>query len=180
MEETMQLKLKRLHKDAIIPKRANQGDSGVDLYALEKVILMPGVPKLVKTGWAMAIESGWEGQIRSRSGLAVKHGVTVANSPGTIDAGYRGEVGVILMWNGYNPTVRPYYRNSTVEWLKEDELHTAGYSIEDEQIGCGYRVERGDRIAQLIIQRVASPEIIEVDELGDTQRGEGGFGSSGT
>lgn len=94
------VKLKRLHPDAKQPKYAKDGDAGADLVSIEEVTLMPGEFRLVKTGLGIELQPGWEAQVRSRSGLALKFGVQVLNSPGTIDSGYRGEIGAILINHG--------------------------------------------------------------------------------
>lgn len=134
-----------------MPARAHDGDAGVDLYSTEDVELAPGHRALVSTGIAVAIPYGMVGLVHPRSGLAARVGLSIVNSPGTIDAGYRGEVKVALI--NLDP---------------------------DTPIA----IHRGDRIAQLVIQRVELPELIEVasfDEAGlaDTPRGHGGHGSSG-
>jgi len=130
-----------------LPFYATEQAAGADLRAAvdEDVILQPGEHKLIKTGFAMALAEGFEAQIRPRSGLAYKHGITVLNSPGTIDADYRGEVGVILINHGKDPFV----------------------------------ITRGERIAQMIVAPFVQATFTEVNELSDTVRGEGGFGSSG-
>jgi len=117
----------------------------MDLYSAEEGVLPPGGRGLFKTGVAVALPPGTEGQVRPRSGLALKHGVTVLNSPGTVDEGYRGEVGVILANFGQEP----------------------------------FRVERGMRIAQFVIASVLRVDVKESDTLSATERGEGGFGSTG-
>lgn len=134
-----------------MPSRAHDGDAGVDLYSAVDIELQPGRRALVPTGIAVAIPYGMVGLVHPRSGLATRVGLSIVNTPGTIDAGYRGEVKVTLI--NLDP---------------------------DEPIA----VRRGDRIAQLLVQRVELPELVEVtsfDEagLGDTTRGEGGHGSSG-
>nr|WP_106783272.1 dUTP diphosphatase [Lysinibacillus timonensis] len=141
-----EVKMKRIHEDAQIPLQANPGDAGMDLYSVESVVIQPGESKLIKTGIQLELPKGTEAQIRPRSGLALKHSITVLNSPGTIDEGYRGEIGVILINHG------------TTSFL----------------------VEKSMRIAQMVIQIVPQVQIIEVNELSQTERGEGGFGSSGT
>lgn len=147
---TDRLELKRLPHGADLPLPAYQSDlaAGLDLMAAvdEPLVLEPGKRALVPTGLAMAIPAGYEGQVRPRSGLAAKNGVTVLNTPGTIDADYRGEVKVILINLG-------------------EEAFT---------------VERGARIAQLVIAPIHQTEIIEVEDLSETARGAGGFGSTGT
>lgn len=176
----IQVKFKRLHPDAVLPKYAKPGDAGMDLCAVEDVVLMPNVPTLVKTGWAIEIPPGYEGQVRSRSGLALKHGVRVVNSPGTLDSSYRGEIGVILEWGGR--------ANNAIEIR-----HVSGSTRRVIDIGPGelvelqareifeevYRVRKGDRIAQLVIARFATADPVEAEELSETERGEQGFGSSG-
>lgn len=118
----------------------------MDLRAREDVVLEPGQRALIPTGIAIAIPQGWAGFVNPRSGLAAKHGITVVNAPGTVDAGYRGEIKVTL--------------------LNTDPTQT-------------FEIARGDRIAQLVVQRVAMVEVQEVEELDQTERGARGFGSSG-
>ena len=142
----MKLRIRRLSPDAIIPAYAHPGDAGLDLHACEDVALDPGVACLVPTGVAIELPEATEAQVRPRSGLALKHSVTVLNTPGTIDEGYRGEVGVVLINHG--PST--------------------------------FQVTRGMRIAQLVVQKRWTVEVVEVDELTDTTRGAGGFGSTGS
>lgn len=141
----------RLDPDLPMPARAHDGDAGIDLYSAVDVDLAPGRRALVPTGIAVAIPHGMVGLIHPRSGLATRVGLSIVNTPGTVDAGYRGELKVTLI--NLDP---------------------------DDPIA----VRRGDRIAQLLVQRVELPELVEVtsfDEAGlaDTSRGEGGHGSSG-
>lgn len=139
--------LKRLAPELPLPKRAHAGDAGADLYAAETVTLAPGQRALVGTGVALALPLGTVGLIHPRSGLAAKHGLSIVNTPGTIDAQYRGELKVCMV-------------NTD-----RDEAFT---------------IERGMRIAQLVVQRVELVDFVEVDELDDTERGAGGYGSTGT
>ncbi len=134
-------------KDLALPAYATPGAAGLDLLAAvaEPVELAPGAWKLIPTGIALALPDGFEAQVRPRSGLALKHGLTLLNSPGTIDADYRGEVGAILVNHGPAP----------------------------------FRVERGMRIAQLVVARVAQAAFVERDALPATARAAGGFGSTG-
>jgi dUTP pyrophosphatase len=137
----------RLDPDLPLPGYAKPGDAGVDLTAREDVTLLPGGGRaLVPTGIAVAIPRGYAGFVQPRSGLALKHGVTCLNTPGLIDADYRGELKVLLV--NTDPT-EPF------------------------------EVRRGERIAQLVIQAVEHVTFLEVDELDDTERGEGGFGHTG-
>ena len=142
----MNLNLKKLNPDAVIPAYAKQGDAGADLYSTEDVELWPGDRKLVSTGIAIEVPEGFVGLIHPRSGMAANHGVTVLNTPGTIDAGYRGELKVILI------NLDKYQK---------------------------FRVHKGDRIAQLVIQAVEKVDFVEVQELSESVRNVGGFGSSG-
>ena len=96
----LEVKIKRIHTEALLPLQANPGDAGMDLYSIETALIPPGEAKLIRTGLQMELPKGTEAQIRPRSGLALKHSVTVLNSPGTIDEGYRGEIGVILINHG--------------------------------------------------------------------------------
>jgi len=134
-------------EDLLLPKPATPGSAGVDLAAAvaEALVVPPGGRALVPTGLRIAVPPGFEAQVRPRSGLALRHGIALPNSPGTIDSDYRGEVQVIV-WNG------------------GDEPFT---------------IERGDRIAQLVVAPVATVAWEEVVELDDTARGDGGFGHSG-
>jgi dUTP pyrophosphatase len=141
----------RLDRDLPMPSRAHDGDAGVDLCSAVDIELAPGRRALVPTGIAVAIPHGMVGLVHPRSGLATRVGLSIVNSPGTIDAGYRGEIKVALI------------------------------NLDPEE---PIVLRRGDRIAQLLVQRVELPELVEVtsfDEagLGDTSRGEGGHGSSG-
>jgi dUTP pyrophosphatase len=142
----IEVAVRRLRPDAVLPSYAHPGDAGLDLTAVEAVILEPGARTAVPTGLAVAIPVGWVGLVHPRSGLARRHGLTVANAPGTIDAGYRGEVQVLLINLG------------------GETVHLAA----------------GERIAQLLLQPVGQASVVEVDDLDDTARGVGGFGSTGT
>ena len=96
----LEVKIKRIHDDALLPLQANPGDAGMDLYSIETAVIPSGEAKLIRTGLQIELPKGTEAQIRPRSGLALKHSVTVLNSPGTIDEGYRGEIGVIIINHG--------------------------------------------------------------------------------
>lgn len=140
------LPLKRLHPDAILPRRAHDGDAGLDLHSVEALTLAPGARAAVGTGLAVAIPHGQAGLVLPRSGLALKRGIALVNAPGLIDAGYRGELRVLL--------------------LNTDAAEPCEIAV-------------GDRIAQLVLIAVELPQTVEVDELPDSSRGSGGFGSSG-
>jgi len=139
------LRVKKLDAGAVLPQYAHDGDAGLDVFANEDATIGPGEIKLVRTGVALELPANTEAQVRPRSGLAIKHGITVLNTPGTIDSGYRGEVGVILVNHGKVP----------------------------------YHIEKGMRIAQMVIKPVLRAQVVEVAELSDTKRGTGGFGSTG-
>lgn len=145
----MKVRIQRLAaaRDLPLPSPASPGSSGFDLRAAlpEAAVLGPGERLLVPTGLILEIPQGWEGQVRPRSGLALRHGIGVVNAPGTIDSDYRGEVAVILI-----------------------NLGTAAFPV-----------QRGDRIAQLVIAPVARIEWEEAESLRESERGTGGFGSSG-
>ena len=140
----IQVNVKKLHPNAIVPAYMTEHAAGMDLCTVieEPAVLEPGERTLLPTGLAMEIPPGYEGQVRPRSGLALKHGIGVLNGPGTIDADYRGEVGIILF----------------------------NFSGED------FEIRRGDRIAQLVISRVSQLKWEAVEQLPESDRGEGGFG----
>ncbi len=142
----MELPIAKLSPEAVLPSRAHPGDAGLDLYACEAAHIGPGERWSVGTGVAVEIPEGHAGLVLPRSGLAKRHGISLVNSPGLIDAGYRGEIRVLL--------------------LNTDPAET-------------FRVEPGDRIAQLVITPIALPEPVEAESLADSARGDGGFGSSG-
>ena len=141
----MTVKVLRTDPEAQLPAYAQPGAAGMDVRSIEDVTLAPGARALVRTGLVLELPPDAEAQVRPRSGLALKHGVTVLNTPGTIDAGYRGEVGVILVNLGAEPFV----------------------------------VEKGMKIAQLVVAPVAQAEVVEVSAVDATDRGAGGFGSTG-
>jgi dUTP pyrophosphatase len=147
MPSEIAIRLKRLPNgaDLPVPAYATEHAAGMDVVAAEDIDLAPGARHAVATGFAIAIPEGYEVQVRPRSGLALKHGITCLNTPGTIDADYRGEVRVILANLGSDP----------------------------------FPIRRGERIAQLVPAAVQKAAFVEVDELDDTVRGSGGFGSTG-
>lgn len=141
----MTLRFKKVSPDAVLPVYAHEGDAGMDVCSVDDVEIAPGSRALVHTGLVMMLPRGYEAQVRPRSGLALKHGVTVLNTPGTIDEGYRGEVGVVLANFG----------------------------------DAAFSVKKGDRIAQIVVAPVTRADIVEVSEVDGTERGGGGFGSTG-
>lgn len=143
----IEVQIKRLDKDLPIPQYAKSGDAGVDIYARIDCTLAPGQRAMVPTGIAIALPDGYVCFAHPRSGLAAKHGISIVNAPGTIDAGYRGEVQIIL--------------------INTDTQNT-------------FEIKRGDRIAQLVFQKVEHANFHEVEELPDSERGRDGFGSTGS
>ena len=141
----MKLPIKRLDQGLPVPAYAHEGDAGLDLLASEDVTLRPGDRLAIPTGIAVAIPQGFAGFVHARSGRALKEGLALANAPGLIDSGYRGEIKVIVV--NLDP-------RSDID------------------------IKRGEKIAQLVIQRVESAEVEEVEDLDETVRGEGGFGST--
>jgi dUTP pyrophosphatase len=141
------VRVKRLpHGEGLaLPAYATEGAAGMDVLSAEDVMIAPGGRHAVATGLALAIPAGYEVQVRPRSGLALKHGITVPNTPGTIDSDYRGELKVILINHGAEP----------------------------------FAIQRGDRVAQLVLAPVTRASWLTVEELDETARGEGGFGSTG-
>ena len=146
VEHRVEVLIRRLDPGLPLPSRAHPGDAGVDLFAARDVELDPGERAVVPTGIAIALPDGYAAFVQPRSGLAARHGVTLVNAPGTIDAGYRGEIAVTMINTDKNAAVS---------------------------------FRRGDRIAQLVIQRVEHAVFCEVAMLPGSARGEGGFGSTG-
>lgn len=142
----MTVKFRKSSPDAVLPSYAHPGDAGMDVRSVDELVIPPGGRALVHTGLVMMLPAGYEAQVRPRSGLALKNGVTVLNTPGTIDEGYRGEVGVILANFGADP----------------------------------FKVEKGAKIAQIVVAPCTRAEIIETAEVDETLRGAGGFGSTGS
>lgn len=141
----MKVLIEKTTKEARMPQYAHIGDAGMDLFSVDEVTLNPLERKLIHTGIKIQLPPSTEAQIRPRSGLALKNGITVLNTPGTIDEGYRGEIGIVLIN------------------LSND----------------AFKVEKGMKIAQMVIKPTIQVEVEEVVELDDTSRGEGGFGSTG-
>ncbi|MDR0664477.1 MAG: dUTP diphosphatase [Helicobacteraceae bacterium] len=139
------IRVRRLSPDALIPQYQSANAAGFDLHALEDTEIASGDRALVRTGLAIALPIGYELQVRPRSGLALKHGVTVLNTPGTVDSDYRGEL-MIILFNADRQT---------------------------------FKINKGDRIAQAIIASVLRADFETTDELDETRRGAGGFGSTG-
>jgi dUTP pyrophosphatase len=142
----IEVAVKKVRAGAVVPARAYEGDAGMDLAACERVELPPGARALVPTGLAVAIPDGFAGYVQPRSGLAAKHGISIVNTPGLVDSGYRGELLVNL--------------------VNHDGAET-------------FVVEPGMRIAQLVVLPVPAVQLVEVEELPASERGAGGFGSSG-
>ena len=145
MTESVRVPVLRVDAALPVPAYARPDDAGLDLYAAEPVTLAPGARALVPTGIALAIPPGFAGFVLPRSGLALRHGVTLLNTPGLVDAGYRGEIKVLLVNHGDAPV----------------------------------SLSRGDRVAQLVVQRVERVALAPVAELPESARGAGGFGSTG-
>ena len=143
----MELNVKLLSDNAVLPENAYAGDAGIDLRATEAMVLRPFERALIPTGLAMAIPEGYAGFVLPRSGSAIKQGLSLVNSPGLIDSGYRGEIKCIA--------------------INLDPQNDISIQV-------------GDRVAQLVVMKVENLQLMQVDELDVTQRGEGGFGSSGT
>ena len=143
--ENIGVRIQRTHEHAVMPKYAHEGDSGMDIFSVQDMILKPGERALIPTGLKIAVPMGYEAQVRPKSGLALKHGVTIVNTPGTVDAGYRGEIGVIAINHG----------------------------AED------YKVEKNQKVAQIVIPNVERANLEEGTELDGTSRGAGGLVSTG-
>ena len=142
----LDIQVQRLDADLALPSYAHPGDAGADLLTSVDITLAPGERALVPTGVAIALPDGFVALVHPRSGLAARHGLSIVNTPGTVDAGYRGEIKVLLI------------NHDPVEPIE---------------------LRRGDRVAQLVIQRFERARFVEVDELPDSSRGAGGYGSTG-
>lgn len=167
--------------DAVLTP-AYEGDAGVDLYSTVDVELLPGERFLVPTGIKIALPRGYEAQIRPRSGNAIKLGLTIINTPGTIDADYRGEI-MVPLYNA-NPTIGNLELKWLRDWMHDIQCRTVPYRSPYSIFGEHTRkntiqIRRGDKIAQMVIARVVSPSATLVDKLPVSSRGEQGFGSSG-
>lgn len=143
----IELKIKLLDSDIPTPRYQQEGDAGLDLPSRVDVTVNPGERATIPTGLAVAIPPGYAGFVLPRSGLAARHGIALVNSPGLIDAGYRGELAIVMI---------------------NTDKHEA------------FHIKRGDRIAQLVLQKVVEAATVQVDQLDETSRGAGGFGSTGT
>lgn len=141
----MTVRFRKVHPDAALPSYAHPSDAGMDVRSVEDLTIAPGRRALVHTGLVMLLPPMYEAQVRPRSGLALKSGITVLNTPGTIDSGYRGEVGVILVNLG----------------------------------DTDFQVKKGDKVAQIVIAPVVQAQVVETSEVDETDRGAGGFGSTG-
>jgi len=169
-QHVLRVSIKRLHQDAIIPSYARVGDSGADLCALEDVIIPPGEATVVRTGLAFSLTQGYELQIRPRSGISAKTGLLVVL--GTIDSCYRGEVSVIVRNLYPVPQVPLGQRYARC-------INGTSHATERSHLYGTYLVRKGDRIAQAVIAPVMRAVFAETDELDDTERGVGAFGSTG-
>lgn len=143
--ENLKVKVSRISQDAKLPEYAHQGDSGMDLFSIEEILIEPGETAFIHTGIKIELPKYTEAQVRPRSGLALKHSITVLNTPGTIDEGYRGEISIILINHGKK----------------------------------SFKVEKGMKIAQMVVKPVFPVILEEVDELSESERGKDGFGSTG-
>lgn len=142
----MTLAFKRIHPEAVLPAYAHESDAGMDVRSVAEVVVPAQDRALIPTGLVVLLPPGYEVQVRPRSGLAFKSGITVLNTPGTIDAGYRGEIGVIL------------FNTTNTDFL----------------------VHKADRVAQLVVAPVTRVDVVEAESVDATDRGAGGFGSTGT
>jgi dUTP pyrophosphatase len=146
MSDDLVIECSQIHSDLPLPNYAHATDAGADIVSAENAVVKPGQRLAISTGLSIAIPVGYVGLVHPRSGLALKHGISMVNTPGTIDAGYRGEIKVIL--------------------INHDESND-------------FEINRGDRIAQLVVQKVEHAKFVLVNSLEDTDRGAGGFGSTG-
>jgi dUTP pyrophosphatase len=177
-----QLKVKRLHPDAIIPTYAHATDSGFDLHAIEDIIIQPGETKLIRTGLAVELPPGYELQVRPRSGISLRTKLRVVL--GTVDNGFRGEIGVIVdNICGIDDVGYEYvygYLNGNFSKSLDGEEYEPYYGTPNVLFNVRYVIRKGEKIAQAVIKPVEQAYFIEVDKLEETERGSGGFGSTGT
>ena len=162
----VEIGFKKVHNKARLPEKAHLSDAGFDVYAVEDTVLKPFTPTLVKTGLIPNIPEGYEIQVRPRSGMALKNGVTVWNAPGTVDAGYKGEIGVILLFSPENGSLSRLIQDGTGVRKELSE----------------FKVHAGDRIAQFVVAPVLPCTVHEVEDVGESDRskvGHDGFGSTG-
>lgn len=164
----IQVPFVKCHPEAKMPKYAHTGDSGMDVYALDDYVIHPGETKLIPTGIKMAVPNGYEIQIRPKSGRALKTKMRVANTPGTVDASYRGELCVII------DNIEPPIKDITYDF--DDNGCPIITSI---LRGSDMTIGKGEKFAQLVLMEVPKAVLFQVENLDDTERAEGGFGSSG-
>jgi dUTP pyrophosphatase len=186
----MNVKIRKLHPDAVVPTYAKPGDSGFDLVATADVIIEPGETALVPTGLAFEIPDGYELQIRPRSGVTLKTKLRVGNSPGTVDSSYRGEVKVIVdniaertyfVEDGVNEYGETYVTNrEAFDRILHHIDGTEEIRFDEAYPRKTYIIRKGTRIAQGVIAPVIRARFEVTDELSETERGDGGFGSTGT
>lgn len=181
-DEVMEIGFKRLSEHAVLPTKAHENDSGYDIYAIEDVIIEPGATVVLKTGLSVMLPEGYDAYIKNRSGVSSKTKLRVVSPP--IDEGYRGELGIIL-----DNTAQPQYYIDAGELHKESSMYVetltgervvpgGGWLGQQYELGT-YLISKGDRIAQLTIQPRPKTVAVEITELGESARGEAGFGSSG-
>jgi dUTP pyrophosphatase len=178
-DDRMQVRIKRLNENAIIPQYAHDYDAGVDLVATEDVVVEPGDTIKVPTGIAVSIPPGYEATVRPRSGITLNTKLRV--QLGTIDAGYNGELGVVV-----DNVAHPYFEideDGEIHKPKRSHLWTIDggttFTPGRSYVNKTYHIRKGDRIGQLVFAPIEQAQFVEVDALEETQRGEGGFGSSG-
>lgn len=167
-KRTIQVPIKRLSKDAYVPQYAHLGDGAVDLYSPIDFVLKPGETKIIPLGFSISLPKGYGALIQSRSGLSAKTKLRVANAPGLVDSNFRGEVGVIL--ENTEPAIKD---------LEVDYDEKGNPIIKSVLFGQSLEFSKGDRIAQMRLVETPSIMFVKTTELDDTERGEGGFGSSG-
>ena len=164
---------KKVHPDAKLPTYAHKGDAGMDVYAVEDVNLIPCEATLVSTGLVADIPDGYSIQVYPRSGLALKHNVTVWNSPGLVDSSYRGVIGVVLMY------IPPLYKVERMNYINGELDKEGTPRVVRGMCAAPYKIKKGDKIAQLVFVPTTTCTPVEVNEVSSTDRGEGGFGSTG-
>jgi len=175
---TVRIPVERCREGALLPRYAREGDAGMDICAAEDITILPGQTALVPTGLKFAVPPGYEIQVRPRSGISLRTSLRIPNAPGTVDSGYREEVGVIMTNTRLPENVRDI--DSLVKAVGDGAYPTRGLGGPEADGPCAYSIKKGDRIAQIVVSKLPSAELFEVGDINEYGPGrQGGFGSTG-